>query len=81
MQHEDKINRLFRKLKQQNIISASTFNSLFTTDSLPDILYGLLKIHKTGTTLRSILAATNTAAYKTAKFIVPLLEPYTHNSC
>ena len=80
MQHEDKINRLLRKLKQQNIISTSTYNSLFTSGSGPGILYGLPKIHKTGTPLRPILAAYNTAAYKIAKFIVPLLEPYTHNS-
>ena len=80
MQHEDKINKLIRKLKQQNIISTSTYNFLFTSDSGPGILYGLPKIHKTGTPLRPILAAYNTAAYKIAKFIVPLLESYTHNS-
>ena len=79
MQHEDKINRLLRKLKQQNIISASTYNSLFTSGSGPGILYGPPKIHKTSTNLGPILAAYNTAAFKIAKFIVPLLEPYTHN--
>ena len=80
MHHEDKIIRLLRKLKQQNIISTSTYNSLFTSGSEPGILYWLPKIHKTGTTLRLILANYNTAAQKTAKFILPLLEPYTHNS-
>ena len=80
MQHKDKINRLFRKLKQQNITSTSTYNSLITSGSGPGILYGLLKIHKTGIPLRPILTAYNTAAYKIAKFTVRLLEFYTHNS-
>ena len=66
--------------KKQNIISASTHNSLFTSGCEPGILYGLPKIHKTDTPLRPILAYYNTAAYKISKFIVPLLEPYTHNS-
>ena len=80
MQHEDKINRFLRKLKQPNIISASTYNFLFTFGSGPGILYGQPTIHKTGPPLRPILAAYYTAAYNIAKFIVPLLEPFTHNS-
>ena len=76
MQHEDKFDSLLRKLKQQNIISASAYNSLFASCSGPGIIYGLPKIHKTGTPLRPILAA-----FKIVKFIVPLLEPYSHNSC
>ena len=78
MQQKDKINRLLRKCKQQNIISASTHNFLFTSDSGPGILYGLPKILKTSTPLRPILAAHN-AAYNIAKSLVPLLEPDTHN--
>ena len=80
MQREDRINKLLRKWKQQNIISASTYNSLFYSGSGPGILNGLPTICKTGTLLRPILAANNTAAYKITKFVVPLLEPYTHDS-
>ena len=72
---EDKINKLFRKSKQQNIISASTYNSLLISGSGPGILYGLLKIQKTVTLLFLPLII-----LQLSKFIVPLLEPYTHNS-
>ena len=46
----------------------------------PGTLYGLPKVHKQGAPLRPILAAYNTAAYKCAQFLVPLLEPLTTNN-
>ena len=79
LQHEDKINKLLRTFIQLNIISVCTYNSLFTSGSGPDILYGPPKIYKTDTPLRPILAAYNTAAHKIINFLVPLLEPSTPN--
>ena len=58
---------------------SSTCNSLLTSGSGPGILYALFKILIADISLRSILAAYNTAAYKIANFLVPPLEPYTHD--
>ena len=42
--------------------------------------YGLPKVHKRSVPLRPIIAAYNTASYKLAKFLVPILRPYTTNN-
>ena len=44
------------------------------------IIYGLPKLHKPDVPLRPILAAYNTPTYPLAKFLVPLLQPFTFNS-
>ena len=43
-------------------------------------MYGLPKVHKPDVPLRPILAAYNTPTYPLAKFLVPLLQPFTFNS-
>ena len=43
---EDKIKKILRKLKDENIILSETYSKLYTTGSSPGILYGLPKIHK-----------------------------------
>ena len=53
---------------------------LYPTGSTPGILYGLPKIHKTGCPVRPILSSIGTFDYKLAKFLVPLLKPFTSNS-
>ena len=45
-QVEDKINRLFTKLKSLGMISDEVYKRLFVSGSVPGILYGLPKIHK-----------------------------------
>ena len=57
----------------------SIYEDIHPVGSGPGKLYGLPKVHKPGVPLRPILAAYNTAAYKSAKFLVPLLEPLTSN--
>ena len=49
------------------------------TGSNPAVMYGLPKIHKASVPLRPIMAAYNTASYKLAKFLVPILSPFTTN--
>ena len=53
---------------------------MFTSGSGPGIMYGSPKVHKPDTPLRPILAAYNTPTFKLAKFLVPLLEPFTSNN-
>ena len=43
------------------------------------VLYGLPKIHKPNVPVRPILCSYNTPNYKLAKFLVPLLEPFSKN--
>ena len=77
---EEKINNFLRKLKnfirrflQENVSSGSG----------PGILYGLPKIHKpnfdTNFQFSPIFAAYNTPSLNLAKFLVPILNPFTCN--
>ena len=43
---EDRANNFLRKLKEEGIMPADIYNSLFSSGSAPGILYGLPKIHK-----------------------------------
>ncbi|KAG0425394.1 hypothetical protein DMUE_6035, partial [Dictyocoela muelleri] len=44
---------------------------------IPDVLYGLPKIHKPNIPLRPIISAINSPNYNLAKFLVPILDPLT----
>ena len=78
---EDKINNFLRKLKNMSLLPDETYKKLYATGSGPGILYGLPKTHKANFAsnyqLRPIFAAYNAASYKLAKFLVPVLAPFT----
>ena len=80
---EDKINNFLRKIKNLKLIEESTYKKLFVSGSSPGILYGLPKIHKANFSIkfqfRPIFAAYNIPSYNLAKFLVPILNPYTTN--
>ena len=76
---EDRINRYLKSLKDDNIINEHTYSSLYASGSSYGILYGLPKVHKEGIPLRPILASYNTPSYKLAKYLVPLLQPFSEN--
>ena len=78
LKHELKINNFLNKLKN-NTIHQSTYQSLFCSGTGLGIMYGLPKIHKPNVPIRPILAAYNCPSYRIAKFLIPLLEPYTTN--
>ena len=56
---------------------------MYVTGTGPGILFGLPKVHKASFRdnfpFRPIFAAYKTAPYKLAKFIVPILAPFTSN--
>ena len=54
-------------------------NNFNLPSSKPGILYGLPKVNKDGLPLRPILSSIGTCGYGPAKFLVPHLEPLTHN--
>ena len=76
---EDKINRFLKHLKDDNTISESTYQSLYSTGGSYGTLYGLPKVHKANIPMRPILTTYETPNYKLAKYLVPLLEPLTKN--
>jgi hypothetical protein len=80
---EDKINNFLRKLKNMKHLTDDIYQQLFVSGSGPGILYGLPKIHKPDFCnkfqFRPIFAAYNTASFKLAKFLVPILAPFTSN--
>ena len=43
-------------------------------------MYGLPKVHKLNSPLRPIISAIGTHSYKLAKFLVPLLRPFSTNT-
>ncbi|XP_069977499.1 uncharacterized protein [Penaeus vannamei] len=74
---EDKLNRLLRPIKET--INEATYNSILASGSRPGCLYGLPKVHKTGTPLRPIVSSINTFNYKLAKFLAKIIKPVTTN--
>ena len=77
---ETKINTFLRYLKNNGIISETTYQCLYSTGGSYGVMYGLPKIHKEGTPIRPILTSYDTPNYKLAKFLVPLLAPLTSNN-
>jgi hypothetical protein len=71
------VNSLINELKNEELISD---DELTPIGSRPGILYGLPKVHKPNFPLRPIISAIGTRAYKLAKFLVPLLRPFSTNS-
>ena len=78
-QVEDKISRLLKNLKDDNIINESIYQSLYCSGFSYGTLYCLPKIHKENIPLRPILAAYNNPNYQIAKYLVSLLQPYASN--
>ena len=77
---ENKLIRFLRdKLLNDKAISESVYRELLSTGSTPGVLYGLPKVHKEKCPARPILSAIGTYNYKLAKFLVPILKPFTCN--
>ena len=76
---EDRINRLFSKLKSLGTISEEKYIYIYAAGTAPGVLNGLAKTHKPGIPLRPILAAYKTTMFKLGKFLIPILEPFTVN--
>ena len=80
---ETKINTFLKKIRSSEFITDDLYRKLFVSGSGPGILYGLPKIHKidfsTKFQFRPIFAAYNTPSFNIAKFLVPILNPFTKN--
>ena len=82
LQHEGKLVEFLKQIKSS--VTTDLYKHLYPQGSQPGIMYGLSKIHKPLVNgfprLRPILSAINTGTYKWAKFLVPLLKPFTSNN-
>ena len=80
---EKKFKQLFKDLLDNDKISKDEYDKICPKGSRPGILYGNPKIHKpvidNSPKFRPILSAINTPGYNLAKFLIPILEPLTHN--
>ena len=80
---EKKFKQLFKDLLDNYKISKDKYDKICLKGSRPGILYGNPKIHKPVVhnlpKFRPILSAINTLGYNIATFLIPILEPPTHN--
>ena len=75
IKYEDKHNRIIDQLFKDKVIDADTKNRLRSSGSRPGVMYGLPKIHKTGSPMRPILSTSGSYNYESSKFLVELLSP------
>ena len=80
VKREDKVRKLLNELKNEELISEQQHDEITPIGSRPGVLYGLPKVHKPNFPLRPIISAIGTHAYKLAKFLVPLLRPFSTKS-
>ena len=80
---EKKFRKLFNNLYDNNKISKDELLKICPVGSRPRILYGNRKVHKpivdNMPKFRQIFSAINTRGYNLAQFLIPILEPLTHN--
>ena len=80
---EKKFKQLFKDLLYNDKISKDEYDKICPKGSRPEILYDNPKIHKPVANnlpkFQPILSAINTPGYNIAKFLIPILEPLTHN--
>ena len=80
---EKKLKEHFKTVENNNKISEDEFKSICSIGTHPSILFGLPKVHKividSIPKFRPILSAIDTPVYKLAKFLVPILSPFTVN--
>ena len=78
-QREDKLGRFLKKLVTAKVISTTQASFMSSSGARPGILYGLPKVHKNNCPMRPILSASGTFNYNLAKFLVPLIKPFSEN--
>ena len=80
---ESMLKHRFKVLKNEEKISEKEFDSICPVGTMPGILYGNPKVHKTVVNntpkFRPILSAINTPIYSLAKYLNRILSPLTSN--
>ena len=82
---EKSINKIYKKLVGSNSMSEKTLRNLKPVGARLGIICGSCKVPKKCVDgcppFRQILSALQTATYKLAKYLVPILEPLTNKKC
>ena len=80
---ERNVDKVLKKFIESKSMTEKTRKSLKTVGTRPGNMYGSCKVHKASVgncpPFRPILSALNTATYKLAKFLVPILKTLTTN--
>ena len=64
-----------RRIKRETNMDEGTYMTMYPTHCTAPKIYGLPKIHKTGTTLRPIVSSRGFVTYVVAKVIAKVLKP------
>ena len=64
-----------RRIKKDTNMDEGMYKAMYPTGCVPQKLYGLPKIHKTGNLLRPIVSSRGSVAYGVAKTISKVLKP------
>ena len=64
-----------RRIKRETSMDEGMYRTMYPTHCTAPKFYGLPKIHKTGTPLRSIVSSRGTVTYGVAKIIAKVLKP------
>ena len=74
MKNEDRLTRILRDLKKEEFISDEEYSLARPVGAMPARLYGLPKLHKKDTPLRSVMSATKTVGYGLGKVLTRRLN-------
>ena len=72
---KNKLISILKNIKDEGGLNEETYRRLYPTAAVPSKFYGLPKIHKPGTPLRSIVSSIGAATYNTAKELAKILKP------
>ena len=74
-QHKNKLISLLKDIKHTGGLSTNTYKQLYPTSAVLPKVYGLPKIHKTGTPLRPIVSSRGSITYGVAKELAHIIKP------
>ena len=78
---EDQLTSCLKRMKDQDVISAGTYEKLRPVGTAIPRLYGLPKIHKPNVPMRPILDMCNSPYHDVAKWLADMLEPLRRHLC
>ena len=73
--HKARLINILKNIKSEGGLNEDSYKKMYPTGAVSSKYYGLPKIHKAGTPLRSIISSIGTATYNTAKELARILKP------
>ena len=72
---KNKFINILKRVKYQTALDSSTYKSMYCTGCVPPKFYGLPKLHKPDTPLRSIASSCGSVTFGVAKELTKILKP------